>query len=87
MQKRIFSELKGLKDAQKKTVLRSMEAKIKECDEKKFVIPRIGLRHQAQVDKGLGNLFREFEEQVFSRIPYVLIVNMMSYLWRFLLNI
>jgi hypothetical protein len=39
-----------------------MEAKIKECDEKAYVLPGIGLKHHAQVDKGLGNLFREFEE-------------------------
>jgi hypothetical protein len=39
-----------------------MEAKIKKCDGKMYIILRIGLKHHTQVDKGLDNLFREFEE-------------------------
>jgi hypothetical protein len=55
--------MKGVKDVQKKSVLRNaIEAKIKCCNEKNEIIPKIVLKYHEQVDKGLGNLFREFEE-------------------------
>jgi hypothetical protein len=44
--------MRGIKDVQKKPVLKWMEAKIKECDGKDYVVPRIGLRHHAQLIKG-----------------------------------
>jgi hypothetical protein len=39
-----------------------MKQKIHECDLKEYTIPRFGVRHHRQIDKGLGCVFREFEE-------------------------
>jgi hypothetical protein len=55
-QERIFSELKRVKDVQKKAVLDWMELKISECNQKRVTVPRIGLRHHRMVDKGLKNV-------------------------------
>jgi hypothetical protein len=46
MQRTIFSELKGVKDASKRAILDWMNIKINEIDSKKeMTIPRLGLRH------------------------------------------
>jgi hypothetical protein len=39
-----------------------METRIKEAEEKQFVVPRIGLRHHASIDSDLRNKYRLFEE-------------------------
>jgi hypothetical protein len=62
-QKRIFSELKGVKEVQKRAFLSWMEVKIQESREKQYTIPRLGSRHHTQVDRRSGNLYREFEKQ------------------------
>jgi hypothetical protein len=62
IQKRAFSELKGVKDVNKKAVLDWMEQKIHECDLKNTTIPRLGMRHHRLVSKGLANVFRDLEE-------------------------
>jgi hypothetical protein len=62
MQRTIFSELKGVKNASKKSMLDWMELKIHDCDIKNYTIPRLGLRHHRIICKGLGTIFRELEE-------------------------
>jgi hypothetical protein len=61
-QEKMFSQLKGVQDVKKKSMIQWMEMRIKEAEEKQFVIPRIGLRHHAVMNEGLQNKFRMFEE-------------------------
>jgi hypothetical protein len=61
-QKSIFSELKGVKDVQKKAVMFWIDLKINEYDQKQVTIPRIGLMHHSMVDRSLENIYKEFEE-------------------------
>jgi hypothetical protein len=62
MQKTIFSELRGVKDASKRAIMDWMQLKINECVTKKeMTIPRLGLRHHRFM-KGLSGVYRELEE-------------------------
>jgi hypothetical protein len=61
-QEKMFSQLRGVQDVKKKAMIQWMELKIKEAEDKKYVIPRIGLRHHTMMDRGLSNLYRTFEE-------------------------
>jgi hypothetical protein len=61
-QEKMFSQLRGVQDVKKKAMIQWMELRIKETEEKKFFIPRIGLRHHAMMGRGLSNLYRSFEE-------------------------
>jgi hypothetical protein len=55
-QEKMFSQLRGVQDVKKKAMIKWMEIKIKESDDKKYVIPRIGLRHHAIMDRGQVNV-------------------------------
>jgi hypothetical protein len=46
-QEKMFSQLTGVQDVKKKATIHWVEIRIKEAEDKKFVIPRIGLRHHA----------------------------------------
>jgi hypothetical protein len=39
-----------------------MKQKIQECNAKQLTVPILGLRHHRSVDKGMKNVFREFDE-------------------------
>jgi hypothetical protein len=52
-QEKMFSQLKGVNDVKKKAMIQWMEMRIKEAEEKQFVVPRIGLRHHASMNEGL----------------------------------
>jgi hypothetical protein len=61
-QEKMFSQLKGVQDVKKKSMIQWMEMRIKEAEDKQFVVPRIGLRHHAVMNEGLQNKFRMIEE-------------------------
>jgi hypothetical protein len=57
-----FSNLKGANDVHKKAIINWMEQKIDEYSQNQVTAPRIGLGHHRMVDKGLGKIYREFDE-------------------------
>jgi hypothetical protein len=58
---RIFNELRGVKEVNKRTTQHWMEAQINNYDPKDMTVPRLGLRNHAAVDRGFDTVFREIE--------------------------